>query len=406
MHIVYCSDRYWPASGGAETYVRNIAQEMAKDHQVKVITLMRGDYSLVEALTKSSNHATHLTNRDGLVQVTTLDISLVRRALSHILRLERQAHQVFRRRYYLIRSLWLRYAAHLLKESLKNELEGADVIHSIAPWELAHSVNLVRRNIPHVSTGLLHSGYWADDVYSLNHYSACSHIVALLNVERQAYLRAGIDEDRISVIGVPVVDPIKQHSTSYIDSKFDRNKPVVLFLGVKREYKGIDILLDATTHIWNAVPNTQFLIVGPKTEYSKKLLLGKPKDSHIIELDTVSEADKWSLLRQCDLVCLPSETEIMPNVILETWSMSKPVVVSNIPTLQEFVGDAGYCVSRNAQDLSQAIIHLLKDPDLSRNLGRIGLEKCRGKHSCTYVKSQLENVYHHVLARNSNGVAK
>ena len=259
MRIVYCSDRYWPAIGGAELYIRTIAQEMARKHVVKVVTLIRDERSLAETLCRPTSELNRSLNRDGRVQVVTLEFSPVLRAASQVLHLERLAHRLFRHDYYLVRSLWLRYAAHLLALPLKNELRGADIIHSVAPWELSHAVKLVRADIPHVVTGLLHLGRWADDANSLRHFQRCDHIIALSNMERQAYQRLGIPNNRISVIGVPVREAGAYSNQPAWSFPVNSSKPFVLFLGVKREYKGVGLLLEAATHVWDVIPEVQFV---------------------------------------------------------------------------------------------------------------------------------------------------
>lgn len=402
MRIVYCSDRYWPALGGAEMYIRTVAQEMAREHVVKLVTLIRDERSLAETIRRPTVELNSSMNQDGHVHVVTLELSPGLRAASQVLRFEPFTHRLFRRDYYLIRSLWLRYTAHLLASPLRAELRGAGIIHSVAPWELSHAVNLVRGDIPHVVTGLLHPGHWADDENSLRHLRKCDHIIALSKSEREAYRQLGIPDYRISVVGVPIKE-LKTHEDQPPWSfSININKPIVLFLGVKREYKGVDLLLETAAHVWDIIPEAQFVFVGPRTDYSEALFATARHDPRIIEIDAVPEADKWSLLKQCTLMCLPSETEIMPYVILEAWLTRKPVITSDIPTLREFVGDAGLCVARNALTLSRAIVYLMQHRAVSTALSERGWKKSRYEHSPSTVRSRLENIYYALAGRNSN----
>jgi glycosyltransferase involved in cell wall biosynthesis len=402
MRVVYCSDRYWPAVGGAEVYIRTVAQEMAREHMVKVVTLIRDQRSLAETIRRPTVELNSSMNQDGHVQVVTLELSRGLRAASQLLPLEPLAHRLFGHDYYLIRSLWLRYIARLLASPLEAELRGADIIHSVAPWELSHAVNLVRGDIPHVATGLLHPGHWADDDNSLRHFRKCDHIIALSNSERQAYRQLGIPDCRISVVRIPIKEPGAHEDQLSWSFPININEPFVLFLGVKREYKGVDLLLEAAAHVWDVIPEARFVFVGPRTDYSEALFAAPPHDPRIIELDAIPEGDKWNLLKQCTLMCLPSETEIMPNVILEAWLMRKPVITSDIPTLREFVGDAGLCVARTALSLAQAIVYLMQHRAISAALGERGWKKSRYEHSASAVRSTLENIYYALTGRDSS----
>jgi glycosyltransferase involved in cell wall biosynthesis len=393
MRIVYCSNRFWPADGGLEVYLRNIVREMSKDNQVSVVTLIRDDCQVLDTLLNPVRQAIPASAEDTDYTVTTLQLSRVRRLVLKALRLESVAQDLFEDKYYLIRSLCIRYTARLLSHSLRAAVAGADVIHSMGPWELSHAVNMVRGDIPHVVTGFLHTGHWADDDYSLEHFRACDHIIALSQAESRQYQQCGISADRISVIGVPGC-VTEQHAYSAMQSALD-DLPArfVLFLGVKRDYKGLDLLLESAPYVWQVLPDVGFVFAGPRTDYSRRLFRSAPNDPRIIEVDRIPEEAKADLLQKCSLLCLPSATEIMPNVILESWLMKKPVVASAIPTLLELVGDAGICVHRNARELSDAISLLIDNPKLASDLGRKGWERCMREHNITLIKTKLEEAY-------------
>jgi glycosyltransferase involved in cell wall biosynthesis len=393
MHIVYCSNRYWPADGGLEVYLRNTVREISKDNRVSVVTLIRDERPLLETLLNPVRQEIPASPEGPDNTITTLTLSRIRRLALNAIRLESTALHLFEEKYYLIRSLCIRYTARMLSHSLRTAIAGADVIHSMGPWELSHAVNMVRVNIPHIVTGFLHTGHWADDAYSLEHFRACDHIIALSQAESLQYQQCGIPAEQISVIGVPSYTTAPHASTNAQPALSDIPARFVLFLGVKRDYKGLDLLLEAAPNVWRVFPDVGFIFAGPRTEYSRRLFQSAPNDSRIIELDRITEEAKADLLRKCSLLCLPSATEIMPNVILESWLVKKPVVTSAIPTLLELVGDAGICVNRNARELSEAINLLIDNPSLANALGHNGWARCKRDHNVTLIKSKLEEAY-------------
>ena len=123
------------------------------------------------------------------------------------------------------------------------------------------------------------------------------------------------------VVGVAVdrpadVDPLRLRREQGIEAGF------LLYLGRIDPSKGCDQLFDffmrhrAAGH-------------GPE----KLVLLGKPvmpipEHPDILALGFVSEQTKWDALAACDALVMPSPHESLSMVLLEAWSVGKPVIVN------------------------------------------------------------------------------
>ncbi len=123
------------------------------------------------------------------------------------------------------------------------------------------------------------------------------------------------------VVGVAVdrpadIDPLRFRRKFGIDQGF------LLYVGRIDPSKGCDELFDyflchrAAGH-------------GPE----KLVLLGKPvipipAHPDIIALGFVSEQTKWDALATCDALVMPSPHESLSMVLLEAWSVGKPVIVN------------------------------------------------------------------------------
>jgi glycosyltransferase involved in cell wall biosynthesis len=391
MHIVFGIERYWPASGGAETYVRRIAHELVKRHRVTVVCLFRDDCPITP-MRRSLRLPSLSVVKDGRVRVVPLRIGIKER-LSLIPVLIELLPCRISPSYYRRRAFTLGHSARVLLPSFLQVIHDADLIHTVAPWEMSHLARLASKEIriPHIITGLMHPGYWADDSHSIALFRECDRVIALLESEKQLYAQAAISPLQIRVVGVPS-PPIHCVAKTLFSDRYPMKGPVVLFLGVKRSYKGCDLLLEAAPLVWNRFPDARFIFIGPRSEESKHLFAGIV-DDRIVELDRVSDDLKNSAISACSVLCLPSATEIMPNVILEAWMNQKPVIVSDIPPLAELVTGAGIVATRTPRAFADAIIRVLDQPKLAAHLGAVGQKKAEQDFSLSRIAQKLEEVY-------------
>lgn len=104
--------------------------------------------------------------------------------------------------------------------------------------------------------------------------------------------------------------------------KYNIHQPFFLYIGRIDPSKGCQELFD------------YFINLQKQGSVSRKLiLLGKPtmpipKHPDIITLGFVNEQTKWDALAACDLLIMPSPYESLSMVLLEAWSVGKPVLVN------------------------------------------------------------------------------
>lgn len=142
-------------------------------------------------------------------------------------------------------------------------------------------------------------------------------------IEERDFLRQRFPNARLEgpVVGVAVdrpadIDPLRFRREHGIDEGF------LLYVGRIDPSKGCDELFDFFLRHRAAGG-------GPE----KLMLLGKsvmpvPDHPDIIALGFVSEQTKWDALAACDALIMPSPHESLSMVLLEAWSVGKPVIVS------------------------------------------------------------------------------
>jgi len=127
------------------------------------------------------------------------------------------------------------------------------------------------------------------------------------------------------------------------------NNFVFLFVGRLLFDKGIQEFMEAAKKIHQNYPNAQFWIVGAIDEGNPSSVNQVLLDQYISEgfIKYFGPSDQVrEMMRNCDVVVLPSYREGLPRVMLEALSMAIPVITTDAPGCRETVIDKknGYMV--------------------------------------------------------------
>ncbi len=184
----------------------------------------------------------------------------------------------------------------------------------------------------------------------------------------------------------------------------DHGGTLVLFVGVLRPYKGLDVLLRAMTRV-----EVHLVIVGDGPERREtEALAGKLGIAERVTFaGEVSESERRILLHACDVFVLPSidRREAFGIAQLEAMACGKPVVSSDLPTGVRFVnrdGITGQTVPpRNPEALAAALNRLLEDAEFRASLGRAARERVERQFSAEQMIDRTLPLYEDVLGRRS-----
>ncbi|QGY39172.1 glycosyltransferase [Pseudodesulfovibrio cashew] len=106
--------------------------------------------------------------------------------------------------------------------------------------------------------------------------------------------------------------------------------------------------------------------------------------------------DMVSVMRAVDIFCLPSLTEGLPNVILEAFACSKPVVATRVGGTPELVQDGknGLLVEpEDAASLSKALGRLCSDSELRRSMGEVGKKMVESSFTYAQQSEMYKKLY-------------
>lgn len=144
--------------------------------------------------------------------------------------------------------------------------------------------------------------------------------------------------------------------------KLDADKEYMLFFGLVRAYKGLDLLLDAMAKIHDKLPNLCLLVAGEFYEqeemYRKQIEANGLTDKVIIRNEFIPDADLRLYFGAANLIVQPYKTATQSGVTQVAFHFEKPMLVTNVGGLGEIVHDhqMGYATEPNADAIADAIV--------------------------------------------------
>lgn len=146
---------------------------------------------------------------------------------------------------------------------------------------------------------------------------------------------------------------------------WNQQQTTVLFFGLIRQYKGLELLIQSFTDKALDSHNTVLKIVGECYENQKKYTdlvsqLGL-EDTVSFDFEYKSLSDIQTLFSACDLVAQTYHTATQSGVTPLAYFYSKPLVVSDIEGLNGPIkkDKTGVCVQKTPKAIAEGIIELL-----------------------------------------------
>lgn len=141
-----------------------------------------------------------------------------------------------------------------------------------------------------------------------------------------------------------------------------QEKNFILYFGLIRPYKGLDILIEASRYLKRQLEDVKIIAVGECYENEnkyRKLVRQNGVDSYFdLRFEYVPEVDVATYFSAADLVVLPYKSATQSGIVPIAYHFDTPVVVTNVGGLPEIVpdGKAGYVVKGDPESVAGAII--------------------------------------------------
>jgi len=169
--------------------------------------------------------------------------------------------------------------------------------------------------------------------------------------------------------------------------------PVVLFFGLLRPYKGIDVLLDAWRRLGPA-PGAELWIVGRPRMDTAALRAASPPSVRWIER-FVADDEVAAYFRRADLAVLPYREAEQSGVLFTALAFGTPLVVSSVGGFPELADDgaAALVAPADADALAGALERLVADAGERGRLSAAAHRLAAGPYSWDAVAARHLDLY-------------
>ncbi|MDO5826749.1 MAG: glycosyltransferase [Methanobrevibacter sp.] len=244
-----------------------------------------------------------------------------------------------------------------------------------------------------------------DKVFGFKILHGASKVFALTEVEKEQYLKMGVEEDRIEI--VPLGINIEEYSNlpegGIFREKFNISKDdkLIIFIGRVHEIKGLDLLIDAFKELADSVSDVKLAIVGPDDGYMDALNLRIAEcglSDKVIVTGPLYKKEKQEALVDCDLFVMPSKYESFTTSGLEAMACGKPLVLTKNNHIHDWVdGSVGLACDDDKMSLKDAMAEVLFDEELSKKFGMNGRRLIQEKYNWDMINEQILNIYESII---------
>lgn len=217
---------------------------------------------------------------------------------------------------------------------------------------------------------------------------------------KKQLLRNGMNEEKI------VVMPHGDYSffTKYKNINIVEKKNTILFFGRISRYKGLSNLIKAESLIAKYIPNINIIIAGQGSFSEFSDSVKNNRNFHIINR-YIPDQEVADLFQKSSVIVLPYIEASQSGVIPIAYAFKKPVIVTNVGSIPEVVEDGvtGFIVPpRDVEALANAIVKILQDDDLRKEMGENAYKKMMAELSWDEIARKTIQVYKTVINSKEN----
>lgn len=217
-------------------------------------------------------------------------------------------------------------------------------------------------------------------------------ILCYTEIEKDKIRKLGIPGEKIRVIHNGVDTSLFSPRKKEGDKKYHQ----LLWVGRFVPGKGVNILIDAFSQVIRDFPNTRLTLVGDGPSRNSIDFqiehLGLKKNVEIF--DHWDNAKLPELYNKSDIFILPSLMEGVPRALLEAMACGIPVIITELPHLQDIVNGAGLIVPQSdTEKISGTIAQLLNNREMASRFGDAGRAKIVQQFSWQDTVEKISNVY-------------
>ena len=351
----------------------------------------------------------YLSIEKNLVSILTLDLGITNEVRNKLAGINLIAIPCINKRFLL---------PSITNNKISESIHKADVIHLMSHWTI---INLIayfwirKYKKPYVvcpagalpifgRSKILKKFY---NFFGGNSYIKNANInIAISHDEFEHFYKYKVVKKNILLIPNGIEPKsYKFNNNNYIRKKFLLgDNPFLLFVGRLNYIKGPDLLLGAFAKIEKKYPNYSLIFAGPDNGMKDSLILDSEKIGISNKVKFIGYVDselKSMLYHAADLLVIPSRSEAMSIVVLESAITATPVLMTNSCGLEEMTGDNGaISVNPDVTSITEGLLKILqKDSDLTLR-GKKLKKYVESKFTWNHIVKEYIKMYENILSKS------
>ena len=229
--------------------------------------------------------------------------------------------------------------------------------------------------------------------------------IAITEAVKAVMVRDGIPEEKIAVVhsctDLKRFDGISRRAGLRAELGIPESARLIGNLGALVGHKGQKYLLDAAAIVTRKIPEAFFLVLGEgPLRRSLEVQARRLKIEDHLRMPGF-RADVPQCLAEFDIFCMSSVMEGLGTSVLEAMAMRLPVVATSAGGLSEVARDGRNALVAPPGDgnaLAGAILRLLRDPALARDLAQAGRRTVEEEFNADRMVERTLEVYQNTTA--------
>jgi glycosyltransferase involved in cell wall biosynthesis len=268
------------------------------------------------------------------------------------------------------------------------------------------------RHIVHTPHGHVFYGYFKNFLTKFFIFieritsSFTSKIITLTDIEQIEYLERNIARPN-QLVTIPSGIDIRmfrsdgKKNKEFLDKwKIPRDHQIIGSVTRLDPIKGNRYLIEAMPRIIQEFPKTTLVLLGDGSEksYLEYLIENLNISDHVVLCGYQMNVNSW--LHLIDIFVLASINEGMGRAILEAMASGLPVIATKTGGIPELIQDGvnGILIpTKNSQMISDAVLKLIRNPNLRQHYGENGLKSVTEKFGIEMMVKNLESLYDNLM---------
>jgi glycosyltransferase involved in cell wall biosynthesis len=235
---------------------------------------------------------------------------------------------------------------------------------------------------------------------------AAAHIFVQSEQMRIDVAAMGVPQSKLTAVPMGV----SLQRLPAVSDQADSSDKIVVYLGALDKVRRIDFLLAVFAEVLRRVPDAQLYLIGSSvnpadTADLRALAMNLGIEQAVTFTGFLPTEEGWRHVARAaigvsPLYPSPIYRPASPTKLIEYMAMSKAVVVNDHPEQRQVIEESGggICVSYDERAFADALVELLNDPDLAKEMGMRGRRYVQEHRSYRILADRVERRYAELLA--------